>query len=374
MAKKKDRIDDLAIKLQTFIRNVSLANAEPVKMVMETLDALNFETRAGLRPVLVHKKKTALGWHLVLNLPAGIAAQDVIAKQNHFEEQAGAKITITNHGSTLHMSLVTAVVPKKAPYNWNHVDYPNMDLPIPIGYTPLGLKVVDLAEVLSILIGGLPGKGKTNFLRALAVSLIPQNTCVTIIDPKSLDYNFLANHALVATDPGEASQVIVGLNKEMDRRRVLLKAAGATKLQEFNGDLPWVVAIVDEMSEIDDKDDQKLINRLMRMGRAAGICVVAATQRPSHTTWDKFTDTRALFAGRLSFAFVKPEDSRMVLDSDAGSHIPMDQIGRAVWSWDEEVELQTMYLPPEEATRIIKQTRAREVTIIEPHIARLPAR
>lgn len=351
---------------------------EAIGQVLDTFESLGFATRHGQKPVLAHKHRTPAGWHLVFALPPGISSQDVSAKLSHFQEQAGAAIELKTNGRLLHMDIRTTPMPERAPYSWDPAEYPKLTLPLPIGHTPAGPVVIDLPSLPHLFVAGNVGGGKTTFLRAAVVSLLATgNVLPVIIDLKGLDFHHLhtSGHALVVDTDDGAMAALSSLNREMDRRRDILKRAGATKLQEYRGhDLPWIVALIDELAELQQREAQEALNRLARLSRATGICLIVATQRPSHTLFSRFTDTRMLFSGRLCFHVPKPEDSRLILDSDAAARLPPSIPGRAIWRWDREVEVQCLHLSPVEAQKILAGIPAPGVIAVESRATRLPPR
>lgn len=349
---------------------------EAIGQVLETFDALGFETRSGLRPVLSHKHRSPNGWHLVFVLPPGISSQDVIAKLHHFEEQVCGSITAKANGNKLHLDISTAQLPQKVEFDWQPDQYSDMHLPIPIGHTITGPLIIDLAKLPHMLIAGNTGGGKTTFLRTATTALLYRlDVFIVVIDLKGLDFGYLRNcdRALLVDTEQDASDVLAALNKELDRRRRILQAAGATKLPEYPGDdLPWLVCVIDELAELREKENQEALNRLGRLARAVGISLMVATQRPSHTLFNKFTDLRMLFAGRLVFSVPKPEDSRLILDTDTASKLPADVPGRAVWRWDNEYIVQCPNLSVRAAKRLLAQIPAHEgVRWYEPSASRL---
>jgi S-DNA-T family DNA segregation ATPase FtsK/SpoIIIE len=344
---------------------------EPIGHILDVFEALGYETKQGQRPVLAHRHKTPGGWRLSFCLPAGISSRDVLAKLDHFEEQSASRIQVKVSGRMLHMDVLTVAMPERIPYQWCPSE--GMTLGLPVGHAATGeLLSVDLPTLPHILVAGNTGSGKTTWLRGLCVSVISQGALVAVIDLKGLDFHHLHTHALVVDTERDALTCLVALNKELDRRKQILKAAGAVRLQDCPG-LPWVVAVIDELAELQDKEAQEALNRLARLSRAVGICLVTATQRPSHTLFARFTDTRMLFAGRLCFHMPDPTDSRLILESDAAARI--DPIpGRAVWRHGRETEVQCMDIGPREAQRVLSGVAKREVTIVEPGPKRLPAR
>jgi S-DNA-T family DNA segregation ATPase FtsK/SpoIIIE len=335
---------------------------EAIGKVFDTFEALGFETRSGMKPVLAHKHRTAAGWHLVWQLPPGISSQDITAKLMHFEEQVGGSIILESKGPKLHMNVTTTELPRKVAFDCEVSQQNSLYLPVPIGVGVTGPVVIDLASLPHMLIGGNTGGGKTTFLRVATVSLMQRGDVFpVVIDLKGLDFAYLRDRALLIDTEQGASSVLAALNREMDRRRKILQAAGATKLPEYHGnDLPWIVCIVDELAELTNKEDQAALNRLGRLARAVGISLMVATQRPSHTLFNRFSDLRMLFAGRLMFTVPKPEDSRLLLDSESACRLPADIPGRAIWRWSREQEVQCYNLSMSAARRMLSSTPVRE--------------
>lgn len=342
---------------------------EPIGHILDAFEALGFVTRQGQKPLLTHKHKTPAGWRLEFCLPPGISSKDVLAKLDHFQEQAAAQIEVTVTGRILHMEVLVNPMPLHIPFAFEQPE--KTALAIPIGYTHAREMVLaDLPDLPHLLVAGNTGSGKTTFLRGVAVASILRGAQVCVIDLKGLDFHHLSRHALVVDTDQSALALLAALNRELDRRKETLKQAGATKLQDYEG-LPWVVVIIDELAELQAREAQDALNRLARLSRAVGICLVVSTQRPSHTLFHRFTDTRMLFAARLCFSVPRPEDSRLVLDSDRAAGLPPIP-GRAVWRWNKEAEVQCMELSAKDAQKMLAGTP--EVRTIEPCTRRLPPR
>src|SRR5690606_3785595 len=136
-----------------------------------------------------------------------------------------------------------------------------------------------------LLIGGNTGFGKSNLLHAIAMSvLISRKAHVVVFDPKVLEFAYLENYTDYFYDIGEIAKALKRLNTEMDKRLRKLKRSGVVKFQNYKGEFLPILVIIDELAEL-DKEGQKWLLRLLRLGRAAGISVVAAIQRPSSTTF-----------------------------------------------------------------------------------------
>jgi hypothetical protein len=166
------------------------------------------------------------------------------------------------------------------------------------------IEFVDLArDVPHLLVAGVPGSGKSEWLRAAAASLIVANSPDTLrlvpVDPKRNAFGELKGSAYlwssdIRIDKPEASvaQVLDALIDEMKRRNELFAKKSADNLAEFRlktgSQLPRIVCLVDEYAELlmsKKKADREQVEdrfiRLAQMGRSAGIHLVLATQHPS---------------------------------------------------------------------------------------------
>jgi S-DNA-T family DNA segregation ATPase FtsK/SpoIIIE len=349
-----------------------------VASILDVYDALGFETRNGQTPLLVKRTRTDYGWRLIWHLPAGIPSRKVEEQLDAFEEQVGGRIVLERHGANLFMDVVTAPLPDNVPYAWEP-DEAKGYLPVPIGVTHMGDVVADLGALPHILIGGNPGSGKTTFLRVLILSALRQGAVVVIIDLKrGSDYSPFERYCPMAFTEGDALRTLWAVSKELRRRYDLLRAAGVDKAQDYRGNMPPIVLVIDELAEMREKESLKELDSLARLARAAGISLAAGVQHPSHDILPKFSNTRALFSGRLCFTVPKREDSEIILGNDMASKIPRSARGRAIWQYDSEgVEVQCLNLPLEEARRQLKGLPhgvTEEVLAIERRAERLPPR
>ena len=273
----------------------------------------------------------------------------------------------------LQMSIHTGRLPQKLSYHWEPEEYKKLSLPVPIGVSHSGPNVFDLTESPHLLIAGVPGFGKSNFLHVLIHSLLPVAQ-VAIVDLKRLEFAYLQGHAALARTEEEALALVQALNREMERRIGILEAAGVVKIQDYKGsDMPYIVAVIDELAEIRDENIMALIDRITRVARAVGISVVAATQRPSTKVLPG--DTRAMFQARICFQVADELNSRMVLGESCPLAAALPGIkGRAIWKFGiEEKEVQTMFLPLKQAKALLNKNPVRTWDY-EYTVKRLPPR
>lgn len=320
-----------------------------------TWDALGLRTRLEQVPLIVSNKRTSYGRRVVVHLPSGIPMDKFLSHLPHMQEQMRCLIQAETYHSTAVLDIITNPLPTNVPYDIERIQKRDALLPVPIGDSGKKLVVADLAEMPHLFVAGNTGSGKSTFLHGLIVSaLYLAGAMVCIIDLKRVEYHLYSRVAAIADTDRLAAMLLKMLNAELDRRLALLKQHSLAHAKHYKGDdMPPIVLVIDELAELDDKDAQQALNRLCRLARAAGICVVAATQRPSHTLYRNFTDTRSLFAGRLCFSVSTPEDSRMVLADDSAARLPRHIPGRAIWQYNGTQTVQAMYLSTDRAREIV---------------------
>jgi S-DNA-T family DNA segregation ATPase FtsK/SpoIIIE len=323
--------------------------------VNETMEALWPDER---RPQIYAKKKTATGYFFTIALPAGVSFKDFYSKLNYFQDAAGGNkvnVNISQSGKMAILQIRTNLLSGHFNYDPN---YPlKGNLPIPIGYSNDGLLVVDLAALPHMLIGGTTGGGKSNAIHVSLLNL-PQSPIILLIDLKMSEYTYLENEIMLVTDLNMACQALERMVQEMKKRQQLLRQSRFVNISKYNAKtemkLPYIVLIIDELAELKDKDAQGDLETLLRLCRASGICIVAATQRPSSKIFasKSFGDAKANFGGRLCFQTISAIDSRIILDSGEGADLPAIP-GRAYWRLGRElIEVQTPYLDPEEVSYV----------------------
>lgn len=352
--------------------------------VLDTIDALNLETKDGLKPILVKAINTEYGAKLILNLPPSISRREIEKNLHYFEEQVNGQIFLESKGKTLIMEVYTVELPKMVKFQYIKSEH---HIPVPIGITAKGsIRIANLVEMPHILVAGNTGGGKSSFIHSLIAYLLLTNNSRPIIpvvvDLKVLEFAYLSDHCPIITSKDMVSVLMEKLNRELDRRLLILRDARCRKITEYPGDMPFIVLIIDEVAEITDKEAQEGLNRLARLARAAGIHIVAATQRPDATLFKDFAKTKALLPARLCFTVADEVNSRIVLGTDAANKIPKNIPGRAIWKFEREELIQAMYLDNKEAEELVSKIPARkgiwgivdEVMQIEQGPIRLPPR
>jgi DNA segregation ATPase FtsK/SpoIIIE, S-DNA-T family len=230
------------------------------------------------------------------------------------------------------------------------------------------LVVADLADanMCHCLIGGASGSGKSEFLRALAASLMIRNTPdtlkLTIIDPKILTFGSVTESAYltepVITDREGVLPCLMDVVEEMDRRYRQLAKDGydtlATRFEAGFRDLPFHVVIVDEFADLvlagkdEKKEFERLAARLAAKGRAAGMHLILATQRPDRQVVTPLI--KANLPLKICFRVTSLANSKIILDQGGGESL----FGRGDLLCDAgkgPVRAQSLYILPEEMNR-----------------------
>ncbi|MGI9149259.1 MAG: DNA translocase FtsK [Chloroflexota bacterium] len=202
-------------------------------------------------------------------------------------------------------------------------------LPIGIGMDVAGKPVVaDLTRMPHLLVAGATGSGKSVCINTLITSMLitrsPDEVQFILIDPKQVElsqYRGLPHLRLpVVTDMEKVVAALRWTVLEMERRYGLFADVGARNIVAYNDRFPeqrlvYLVVVVDELADMmmtAAEDVERLICRLAQLGRAAGVHLVVATQRPSV---DVLTGLiKANLPTRIAFAVSSQIDSRVILD------------------------------------------------------------
>ena len=208
-------------------------------------------------------------------------------------------------------------------------------LPIALGKSISGVPIVsDLSAMPHLLIAGTTGSGKSVCINTIILSLLykysPEKCNFILIDPKMLELSTYEGipHLLcpVITEAKKATAALGWAVKEMENRYKLMTSVGVKNIDGYNvkykKHMPYIVVIVDEMSDLmllAGKEIENYIQRLSQMARAAGIHIIMATQRPSV---DVITGTiKANFPTRISFQVSSKIDSRTILGEQGAEQL-----------------------------------------------------
>lgn len=246
-------------------------------------------------------------------------------------------------------------------------------LAVAIGQEITGAPVViDLKGLPHLLIAGATGSGKSVCLNAIITSILlrarPDEVKFIMIDPKRIELNIYNDipHLIVpvVVNPKQAAAALNWAVEEMERRFELLSETKTRHLDSYNREaqeeLPYLVIVLDELADlmiIAAKEVEDAICRLAQMGRAVGIHLVVATQRPSS---DIITGLiKANITSRIAFAVSSQVDSRVILDSPGAEKL----VGKGDMlfltpSWLKPHRLQGVYVSEGEIEKVVEYWKA----------------
>lgn len=357
--------------LKIFGKVINLDNEIP-GIILDVFDNLGFITKDKRKPVIVSKKRTEYGWYLIINLPPGIWYQKVKDKQQVFSDACRAFVDIQWIYYKVHMDVRTIELEKVIPFfDWDPTPYlDTMALPWPIGYTHGGkLIVVDLAKFPHCLIGGATNFGKSSFELVLIFAMLflqkkcPDRVRVALADRKGLDFYELSEFALLMEEDSEIYNFMKLLKKEHQRRKQIIRKYGCKKISQYKdqeGPIPYIVFVIDEFAEVEDKNIHAEINRAVRLYRATGIHLIVSTQRPSVTGGVMDGDTRGQFPARVAFKCADHVDSEIILGKGYGeaASLPGDVPGRAFFKFNVETQLiQSMFIDDKQEKKLIQELK-----------------
>ncbi|PWG00629.1 DNA translocase FtsK [Levilactobacillus bambusae] len=263
--------------------------------------------------------------------------------------------------------------------------HPGQLLDVPLGRDVSGQVIMmDLTKMPHLLIAGSTGSGKSVAINGIISSILmqakPNEVKLMLIDPKKVElsiYNGVP-HLLtpVVSEPKKAAKALHKVVAEMEHRYELFAQCGQRKISGYNDyvkqenakdnlarpTLPYIVVVVDELADLMmtvSSEVEDAIIRLAQMGRAAGIHMILATQRPSV---DVITGLiKANVPSRIAFAVSSGIDSRTILDSNGAEkllgrgdmlYLPIDQ--------NSPVRVQGAFISDQDVTSIVDFIKSEE--------------
>ena len=242
-----------------------------------------------------------------------------------------------------------------------------------VGRDISGRNIIGNIEKLPhVLIAGTTGSGKSVCTNSLIISLLykstPEEVRFIMVDPKMVElapYNGIPHLLIpVVTDPKKAAGALQWAVFEMMKRYKTFSENGVKKLEEYNKlaavredleKLPSVVVVIDELADlmlVAAKEVEESICRVAQMGRAAGVHLVIATQRPSA---DVITGLmKANIPSRIAFAVASSLESRIILDTAGAEKL----VGKGDMLYfplgnQKPTRVQGCFITPEEIERVV---------------------
>lgn len=259
----------------------------------------------GEAPLLRHQRKDVEHPNVsILTFSStGIPLAEWEKRCEKIETALNIEIADIRQGKDKRTILVYAVqhyqFPEKLP--WQDSNQPSGNAILALGENAMGQVTYDLSKIPHILLGGSTGSGKSVLLKLLLMQALQKNHTVCIADFKGgVDF---APHwhqsCRMIFDEEDLLEVLTTLTDELTRRKELLKASGQPNLDDYNSapgaTLSRMIFACDEVAEVLDKsgrskEQKELIGKIeqklsiiARQGRAFGLHLILATQRPDAT-------------------------------------------------------------------------------------------
>ena len=234
-------------------------------------------------------------------------------------------------------------------------------LALPVGVDGNGGPVaLPLRNLGNVLVAGLPGSGKSELLASMTAGLLRQDASgrrlqIAMIDTKLVSFGNLppmaALYARPALEIEDAASLTWQLLEEVRSRFQRLHEARARTLEEYQErtgeQLPYIVGVYDELADMTTDSDRRrrdaftaAAQEIGRKGRAAGVCLVMATQRPSADVIP--SSLRNLAGAAVAFRVSKADDSRLVI-GDAGAEALPPTPGRCLVKHADVIEVQAYH-------------------------------
>lgn len=197
----------------------------------------------------------------------------------------------------------------------------------------------DIHALPHMIVAGSPGSGKSMFLHSLIFSAIKHSNQgrtidLYLIDPKMVEFNLYKNNAFVKQTIScvvEAKNMLETIKHRMEERYKILSAANKRNVIDYNTTMKKrinpILVVIDEWADLfmGDKTLEKDLCAIAQKGRAAGISIVLATQRPSIKIISGLI--KANFPGRVCFKVTSRVDSQVVLDRPGADQLPSSGYG-----------------------------------------------
>lgn len=346
-----------------------------------------------LRPLFDRVEKTEDGKFMYYDLPVGLGLDRVKEHKQGLEMALGFDIELYRHKNQLQIKLHDAPLSDYIEYDFERiketVEGRGITIPVVLGECDGEVLVLDLAEVKHLSIGGATGKGKSNMMRVIintmACLVSPELLNIVIIDLKQgVEGNTFAHLPHVKTVASNTDQALIVLKlivEKMKQRLKFFREEHFVGIQKYNfyhhKKMPHLLVFVDEMGELNPEEApeapryipegeplperhkrqqcQFYMSEIARLGRASGIHLFTATQRPDSNVMPKYIQQN--MDARVAFYCPDEYSSEIILGKghveacDPSMNIP----GRFILRYKGYRKGQAFYLGSEEAEQILQR-------------------
>lgn len=318
---------------------------------MVGLDRIALHNSFGEVPILLSRERKTKGSPVVCLqfLSYGVPLQTWLARQKEIESALDLHIADIRQGDDMRHIVIYAtpgkmMLPKRVMWEAGNLSPADFVLALGVGY--LGIVSIDLAKYAHVLLGGTTGSGKSVLLKLILYQCVQKGAMVCIADFKGgVDFEkYWKMHCCMVTTPENMLEMVKQSVQELTKREQLLARTNFTNIQEYNKGasikLRRIILACDELAELLDKTgldkEQKqliteiegYIKTIARKGRALGLHLILATQRPDSNILSG--QIKSNIACRIC-GHADNVLSQIILDNTSASdEIPKDAQGRFI--------------------------------------------
>ena len=297
------------------------------KELEKKLHALNISA------AVIDVKENDFYLSFILRLAPDVTINKLRARLEDISIFLGGPVELDTSGGAVVLKLANSNRQKVGIYNYTcdiSGGLAGYEIPLIIGQTENGTRLYyDLVKMPHLLAAGSTGSGKSVFMHNCILSaLYSGKTNIVLIDVKRVEFAIYEGlpHlcAPIRYTAPDALATLQDVNAELTRRYDMLQQNGARNILEYRnrgGNLNYIAVFIDELADLflTDKRIEKEVVKIAQLGRAAGIHLVVATQRPDAQMISGLI--RANIPTRVCFAVQKATDSRIILDQSGGEKL-----------------------------------------------------
>jgi len=308
-------------------------------ILQRTCDSFNIAAK------VTDVKATSLAITFTLSLAPGVSVKSITKLKADFELHLASEIEFNGYGEGRNSIQILAknmnrpMIGLKSVIESNNYKESESPLTVAAGVDVQGNPfIIDIAQAPHMLIAGTTGSGKSVFIDDILISILykarPEDVRLLLIDPKIVELNPYNDipHLLspVISSPDESLNSFMWVEDEMLRRYDIFSSVNVKHIDVYNSyaekngleRLPRILIIVDEFTDLmleSPKETNEVIDRIARLGRAAGVHLILATQLPVAKIVTP--QIKANIPCRASFTVVDGRESRIILDKTGAERL-----------------------------------------------------
>lgn len=281
-------------------------------------------------PYVIESQATAPGFTSYKLKPTAAAAtiQKLKTRLNDIIIATGKNLEVLQDQTGLYIREKTeSVIYNYFDYN-GYIDYNSSDIPYLVGIGQSGIMTDTFEKARHLLIAGTTGSGKSVFMHDLIISTLCNPHCIiAMIDIKRVEFGIYKDIATVENEIPGAVSLTSYFVESMLKRYEIMEKRGINNYNDLVAIAPNTkryILIVDELSDLisDKKSRAALIPKFLRiaqLGRAAGVHIVIATQRPDSQVING--TLKANIPSRMAFQTLSAIDSRIILEQSGAERL-----------------------------------------------------